>query len=133
MTLRRYRLAFALHLAALVVTAGLAYTGRLRLPRIPHLDLAGHALLFGVLAALADGALGRRTIAGVPAAPALVLFGAGVEELLQGLSPRRTSSVVDFAADVAGIVVLVALARRAPRTDVAGGPVFQIRGTHPRP
>lgn len=98
---------------ALVVTlsAG-AYLGLVptSLRSLPHADLAVHALLFGLLGAFLDGALSHRPLhRRVPLlrlGPLLVLAAAGVEELAQRLSPRRCSSIADFAADVAGVCVL---------------------------
>jgi hypothetical protein len=69
-------------------------------------DLLGHAALFGTLALLADRALGCRAIRGVRLGPALVLLLAAAEECLQALSPHRTASPWDLAADVAGVVFL---------------------------
>ncbi|HTN82199.1 MAG TPA: hypothetical protein VL242_00870, partial [Sorangium sp.] len=95
-----------------------AYLGLIptSLPSVPHADLAGHALGFGLLAVCVDGALGHRPmLRGLPfprLGPALVLAGAGLEELAQGLSPRRTSSLADFAADTVGVLLLSWLALR---------------------
>jgi len=84
-----------------------AYTGRLpALPDVPHIDKLGHAILIGGLAFSLDGALDHRGLFKAHAfprlAPVLVLAVAGVEEYLQRLSPRRSSDILDFAADVAG-------------------------------
>jgi VanZ family protein len=119
MTLRRYRLALALHLALLSSISVWAYLGRLHLPEVPHIDLLGHAVLYGALGALAHGALGFRAIGRVPVGPAMVLAGAGIEELLQGLSPYRHMSILDFAADVVGVTACVAGAARLGAGDSA--------------
>jgi VanZ family protein len=103
---------FLAHSAMVVLISIGAYTGRLpnAIPSIPHLDLLGHAILIGGLAFFLDGALGyRRLLAGSAfprLAPVLILIGAGVEEYLQRLSPRRESSLSDFAADVIGVCLL---------------------------
>ena len=66
-----------------------------------------------------DGALRRRMIriAGlaVPLAAVLFLVPAGIEEFLQRYSIHRSSSLGDFAADVAGVAVFVWLSRRVGR------------------
>jgi hypothetical protein len=104
-----FRVAAALHLAAIVAIAIGAYTGELptSLPSFPHADLVGHALLIGVLALLVDGALGWRAplrrARWLHLGPALVLLVAGLEEWAQRFSTRRTSCWSDFAADVAGV------------------------------
>ena len=72
----------------------------------------------GLLAFFLDGALGRRALfpgsrVEVPLAAVAVLAPAAIEEYLQRYSVHRTSSVWDFAADLAGVVVLVTLSRRA--------------------
>jgi VanZ family protein len=115
-TTHRFRIsACALFVLMVLVSAG-AYIGGLPrvLERIPHGDLLGHALLFGLLAVLVDGALGHRPLwrgARFPRlAPVIVIAVAGLEELAQGLSPRRSSSLSDFAADVAGVCLCAGLA-----------------------
>ncbi|HEY3356803.1 MAG TPA: VanZ family protein [Polyangia bacterium] len=116
---RLFALGFGLHLALVAALVAGAYLGWLptTLPAVPHADLLGHAGLIGLLAFFLDGLLGGRPVTRrVPAlglAPALVLLVAGIEELCQLLSPRRTASVLDFAADVAGVVLCTWLARRA--------------------
>jgi VanZ family protein len=95
-----------------------AYTGRLptSIPAIPNIDLLGHAILIGGLAFFLDGALGyRRLFAGAAfprLAPALIVIAAAIEEFAQRLSPRRESSLSDFAADVIGVCVLCWASRR---------------------
>ncbi len=107
-----FRILLCGQLALVAAVSAGAYLGVLptSLRAVPHADLALHALAFGLLAAFLDGALARRPIhPGVPfprLGPALVLVAAGIEELAQGLSPRRSSSLADFAADAAGILVL---------------------------
>jgi VanZ family protein len=84
---------------------------------VPQFDKGVHFTLSGLLAFFLDGALRRRTLFtvagfGVPLAAVLVLVPAGIEEYLQRYATFRTSSIWDFAADVAGVLVLVALSRR---------------------
>ncbi|WP_437723062.1 hypothetical protein [Sorangium sp. So ce861] len=114
----QFRLLLCAQLALVAAASAGAYLGLLptSLPSFPHADLVGHALGFGLLAVCVDGALGhrpiRREVSFPRLGPALVLAGAGLEELAQGLSPRRTSSVADFAADAAGVLLLSWMARR---------------------
>jgi hypothetical protein len=114
---------------ALVITLCVgAYLGLVptSLRSLPHADLAVHALLFGLLGAFLDGALSHRPLhPRVPLlrlGPVLVLAGAGVEELAQRLSPRRCSSIADFAADAAGVCLLSWVVGRtdAPADSVRG-------------
>ena len=107
-----FRIAFGLWLGLVILASILAYSGRIRPPPIPRLDLVLHAVAFGTLAALADGALARRRGLGLPLGPMLVLLAAGAEEALQGLSSRRTSCLSDFVADIVGVVAFT-LAGRA--------------------
>ena len=103
----------------LLVAAGAAYMSSLAyaegLPAIfrvvPQFDKVVHFTVAGLLAFFLDGALGRRTLfagsrVAVPLAAVAVLAPAGVEEYLQRYSTHRTSSIWDFAADVAGVVAL---------------------------
>jgi hypothetical protein len=115
---RLWQAGFAIQGFLVVLISAGAYLGVLptSLPAIPRVDLAGHALLFGLLAFFLDGALGYRPLwrgAAFPRlAPALVLTLAGVEEIAQRFSARRSSSLWDFAADVAGVCALSWLSRR---------------------
>ena len=95
-----------------------AYAGLL--PRwigaIPHFDQVCHFILFGLIAFFLDGALRGRGVLRAhwfpPLAAVIVLGVAGVDEIAQRLSTRRTSDWADFAADVAGVCALVWLSRR---------------------
>ena len=113
-----FRAGFAAHLTLVVLISIGAYTGTLptSLPAIPHLDKLGHAILIGGLAFFLDGALDHRRLFADHAfprlAPVVILMVAGIEEYLQRLSPRRTSDLADFAADVVGVCVLTWLSLR---------------------
>jgi hypothetical protein len=115
---RFFRAGFVAHLALVVAISIGAYTGRLptSLPAFPHADKLGHAVLIGGLAFFLDGALERRRLFEAWAfprlAPVLVLLVAGVEEYLQRLSPRRSSDLGDFAADVVGVCFFTWLSAR---------------------
>jgi VanZ family protein len=82
-------------------------------------DKAVHFSAAGLLAFFLDGALKRRMLMlprlgglSIPLAAAMVLVPAGIEEFLQRYSIARTSSIWDFAADVAGVAILVRISRR---------------------
>jgi polysaccharide biosynthesis protein VpsQ len=121
-----FRLGFLAHLTFVVLVSIGAYTGLLptSLPDFPGADKVGHALFIGLLAFFLDGALDHRPLhpkLSFPRlGPALVVTAAGIEEYLQRLSPRRTSDIWDFAADVVGVCFFAWLSRRVssstPRT-----------------
>jgi hypothetical protein len=82
------------------------------------IDKAVHFTLAGLLAFFLDGALRRRTLFAergipIPVAAIAVLLPAAIEEYFQRYSELRTSSVWDFAADLAGVFVFTRLSRRA--------------------
>jgi hypothetical protein len=113
-----FRLGFLAHLTFVVLLSIGAYTGLLptHLPELPGADKVGHALFIGLLAFFLDGALEHRRIdPRLPfprLGPALVVMAAGIEEYLQRLSPRRSSDIWDFAADVVGVCFFAWLSRR---------------------
>jgi VanZ family protein len=116
---RFWRVGFALQLLVVIAIVVGAYLGHLPTfyRGLPHADLLAHAVLFGLLAGFLDGALGHRPLLRGRApwlrlAPVLVLGVAAVEEVAQLLSPRRTASLADFAADVVGVTLFVWLAGR---------------------
>jgi hypothetical protein len=118
-----FRAGFALHLTLVVLVSIGAYAGLLptSLPAVPYADKLGHALLIGGLAFFLDGALDHRRLRPALAfpfprlGPAIILVVSGVEEYLQRLSPRRTSDLMDYAADVVGICFFAWLSLRVDR------------------
>lgn len=105
-----WKVGLTLHAAFVIIIAVSAYLGVLPATYrvLPHADIIGHAVLIGLLAFFLDGTLRFRPLVSgrVPAlraAPVIILVIAGVEELAQSLSPRRTASLLDFAADVVGV------------------------------
>ncbi|MBS2017324.1 MAG: VanZ family protein [Deltaproteobacteria bacterium] len=116
----RWWAGFAVIVAIAGLGSGIAYG-----PGLPdafgrhQIDKLLHFLLAGLLAFFLDGALGRRALRigawGVPLAALLVVVPTGIEEYLQRFSTERTSSVWDFAADVAGVALFVPLSRRAAK------------------
>ena len=109
---------FAVVAVALAMTA---YAYLVGLPRIfwavHGFDKLVHFMVAGLLAFFLDGALRRRALFVVsgfamPAAAVLVLVPSGIDEYLQRYADLRSSSIWDFAADVAGVVVLITISRR---------------------
>ncbi|MBX3197178.1 MAG: VanZ family protein [Labilithrix sp.] len=87
-----------------------------RFVAIPQLDKALHFGMAGSLAFFLDGVLRRRALRigrrSVPLAAVLLLVPAAIEEFLQRYSVHRSSSLADFAADVAGVALFIWLSRR---------------------
>jgi len=107
-----WKIGFVLHACCVVLIAVLAYLGILPTTYkvIPHADVIGHAVLIGLLAFFLDGMLRFRplflnTLRILRVAPLVILLIAGLEEIAQRFSPRRTSSLIDFSADVVGVLL----------------------------
>ena len=79
-------------------------------------DKVFHFAMGGLLAFFLDGALRRRAAwrgrFAPPLSSVLVLVALGIDEYLQRFSAVRTSSIWDFAADLAGVAVCTFAARR---------------------
>jgi hypothetical protein len=79
-------------------------------------DKIVHFTIGGLLAFFLDGAVGRRSLVvrghAISASSVVLLVIFGAEELAQRWSVHRTASFADYAADVAGVVVLTWLSRR---------------------
>ncbi len=117
-----WKYGFFIHLSLVLLIAASAYFGILPTTYdvIPYSDLIGHAVLIGLLAFFLDGWLRFRPL--IPGkvpflrlAPMIILSIAAFEELAQSLSPRRTASLKDFAADVIGVCLCSWIARRISR------------------
>lgn len=128
-TLALFRLGFAAHLALVTAIGAAAYLQALPSVQVlhPEADKVMHAVLIGLLGFFLDGALGFRPL--LPKrlrwprlGPVIVLGLAGIEELGQMLSPVRTASLADFAADLLGVLLLSALALRLARRLDTGRP-----------
>lgn len=91
---------------ALVLTA-FAYAGRLSSALI-EADKAIHFTVAGLLAFFLHRATAPRSTRWIIALLAVI----GAEEIAQRLSVNRSSSIFDYAADVAGVVVFVSASRR---------------------
>lgn len=118
-----WRIGFSAHFSAIVLVSIVAYAGAL--PRwlglVPHADKVLHLLGAGALALLLDGALEFRGLVSSdsrfpPLGSTLVLTLCGVEEILQGFSVHRTSSILDFAADALGVTLAYIASSRLRRT-----------------
>lgn len=115
MTPRHFLMLLLAYLGFLLLVDVSAYLGVLpaKLRDIPWYDTLGHFGLLGLAGLLLHRALDRRSFRlgalALPIGPVLVLAGSAVEELLQVMSPRRSPSLGDFAADVAGIALFWAL------------------------
>jgi len=110
-----FRAGLAAHLTLVIAISIGAYTGLLptMIRSVPHLDKLGHAILIGGIAFYLDGVLDHRRLWLSPSLAAVaVLAVAGVEEYAQRFSPRRSSDLMDFAADVVGVCFFVWLSRR---------------------
>ena len=103
---RRWWIAFAAVTAAAVLMSWRAYHDD-----VPDFfrayDKVVHFFFAGAFAFTLHRATGRRSL--WPIAALLVVF--GIDELAQMASIYRTSSIADYAADVAGVVVFTLLAR----------------------
>ena len=101
--------------ATLAVTVMLLSPGGIAPTGPPHTDKVTHALFFAVLAYCSR-------YARIPVVWTLVwlaVYGAGTEVLQENVAVRRSGSVWDWCADVAGVLIglgVFALVRRRTRT-----------------
>lgn len=114
-----WKIGFMFHACSVMLIVVFAYFGILPTTYsvIPYADVIGHAVLIGLLAFFLDGMLRFRplfseTCQALRVAPLFILLIAGLEEIAQRFSPRRTSSIIDFAADVAGVLLASWLAHQ---------------------
>ena len=114
-----WKIGFMFHACSVMLIVVFAYFGILPTTYsvIPYADVIGHAVLIGLLAFFLDGMLKFRTLfpgtlTALRIAPLAILLIAGIEEAAQRFSPRRTSSVIDFAADAVGVLLASWLAYR---------------------
>jgi len=108
---------YAAFLLAVVAAANLGGTNEVfeLVGAIPFGDKLGHFGLIGLLALAADAAAKRHDLRlgrlAIPTAPLVVLVLVAAEELSQIAMVTRTFDLLDFAADVAGIVAFVSVGR----------------------
>lgn len=86
---------------------------------IPFYDTIGHFILIGLASFFSHLAMKKRKITIgtflLPLAPLLVSIFTLIEEVLQNLSPYRTFSLSDLAADLVGIIFFYWLAEKVNR------------------
>ncbi len=116
----RWWTGFGVILSIAACLSMLAYGEKLpaMLNLVPQFDKAMHFTVAGLLAFFLDGALRRRALFeasrfSAPVAAVVILLPAALEEYAQRFTSTRASSLWDFAADLAGVVVLIPLSRRA--------------------
>jgi VanZ family protein len=132
---RFYRLGLAAHTTLIAWISVGAYAGLLptQIRAIPFYDTVLHFLLVGMFGFFLDGALAHRPIVAARffprLGPGIALLLAATEETLQRLSPRRSSSLGDFAANTIGILVCAWLAKRLTMAKAAQ-PVIQAPAAH---
>ncbi len=108
---QRWILVFFLYFVILLTIIVSAYLGivPVKISAIPLYDTIGHFILLGIASYLGHKALGNRMInigfccMSLPLAPILISIFALLEESLQVLSPLRSSTLSDFAANLIGI------------------------------
>lgn len=110
-------------LAAALLLAGLAWSLRPLAPNegpenwFPHADKLHHLWFFAVLWWLG---LRTRLLPGWALGLVLFFYGVGIE-LAQGLTVTRSASVDDVVADMAGVLLGVALTWRLTRRPASSG------------
>ncbi|MEA3276936.1 MAG: VanZ family protein [Pseudomonadota bacterium] len=115
---RRLRLGFRLALGACLLVVSVLAVAPLDQPPLTSHDKVNHILAFAVLAWLADGAYPGRELA-VVRWGFLLVYGLMIE-VVQHFLPYREFSLLDFAADVFGILCYGALSlliRRRQRSE----------------
>ena len=101
-----------LYFFLIILIISVANLGKLpteQLSKIPHYDIIGHFVLYGIASFLIHRAFKRKivTIFNYPISLGIFLFSIFtiVEELLQQLIPNRTFSFVDLGAGFLGIFI----------------------------
>lgn len=121
---RLYRIGLAGWFGLIALIDVGAYTGILptQIRQLPYYDTILHFILVGTFGAMLDGALNHRAIVRVPfvprIGPGIALALAATEEYLQRMSPRRSSSWSDLAANFTGILVLSWVLKRITITAI---------------
>ena len=108
---QRWVLGFILYFVILLTIFVFAYLGivPVKISAIPFYDTIGHFILLGFASYLGHKALGNRMIniwsrcMSLPLAPILISIFALLEQSLQLLSPLRSSTLSDLAANLIGI------------------------------
>lgn len=107
-----WAIAGLVYLGILLTIMVLADFGRLPvnlLTQIPHYDLIGHFILYGIASFLTHRATDKKMIVifdkPIPLGPFVFTLFTIFEEMLQSILPNRTCSLADLAASFIGIVV----------------------------
>ncbi len=119
--LRFYRVGLVLHTMLITSIGVTAYRGGL--PKwimvVPYYDTITHFVLVGMFGFFLDGSFAHKPLSSslrspwIPRlGPAIALVIATTEEIAQRLSPRRSSTFSDFAANTMGILICAWLALR---------------------
>ncbi|TAF03156.1 MAG: VanZ family protein [Nostocales cyanobacterium] len=85
-----------------------------------HYDTIMHFLLLGIAAYLSHQALKKRKLQifnlPLPLAPLIVFIFCIFDEIIQSFVPYRSADIMDFTADVLGIIVFTWLAETFPKS-----------------
>lgn len=96
----------------IMLLASLGYLAHFPLARPPY-DKLGHFILYGIASFLFHRASGRRMIAifhyPIPLGPFVFTLFTIAEEMLQAIFPKRTASLEDLVASLAGIMIFYTL------------------------
>jgi len=107
---KKWMAVFVIYLSLIVAIIISAYLRLIPvgIKSIPYYDKIGHFVLIGIMTLILNLALYKKKVFKfVPLAIILVAVFAVGEELLQGLSPYRTCSLVDVVFDLFGICFFV--------------------------
>jgi hypothetical protein len=105
---------YFLLLLLIVITADMGNLPYDLLGKIPHYDVYGHFILYGIASFLSHLALGGRKIVidqiFLPLGPFLFAIVTIAEEIMQTLFPTRTFSLLDLSSSLIGIILFYYLA-----------------------
>ncbi|MBK1986419.1 VanZ family protein [Sphaerospermopsis aphanizomenoides BCCUSP55] len=89
-----------------------------------HYDTIMHFFLLGIAAFFSHQALKKRKFKifniTLPLAPLIVIFFCVIDEIIQSFVPYRSADIIDFTADVLGIIVFTWVAEKIPDERVQG-------------
>jgi VanZ family protein len=120
-THQRWVFAFWVYLGILLSISLSAYLKIIptQIAKFPHYDTILHFLLLGIAAYLSHQALKKRKFEifniPLPIAPFIVFIFCILDEIIQSFVPYRSADIMDFTADVVGIIVFTLLAEKFPK------------------